>query len=102
MRSRLCLFALSLLLVAATPFEPPHSGIRTVYRHAALIDGTGAPLKGDMAVITDGERIVDVVPDRALTARSRSISPVVSCCPATSTPISISPPRPTGPTRKRG
>jgi imidazolonepropionase-like amidohydrolase len=59
---------LSLLLVAATPFQPPHAGTRTIYRHAALIDGTGAPLKPDMAVITDGERIVDVVPDRALTA----------------------------------
>ena len=68
MRSRLCLIALSLLLVAAAPFEPPHAGSRTVYRHAALIDGTGAPLKGDMAVITNGERIVDVVPDRALTS----------------------------------
>ena len=68
MRSRLCLLALSLLLVAAAPFEPPHSGTRTVYRHAAVIDGTGTPLKADMAVITDGERIADVVPDRALTA----------------------------------
>jgi imidazolonepropionase-like amidohydrolase len=68
MKSRLCLLGLSLLLVAATPFEPPHAGRRTVYRHAALIDGTGAPLKADMAVITDGERIGGVVPDRALTA----------------------------------
>ena len=67
MRSRLCLLALAMLLVAAAPFEPPHSGTRTVYRHAALIDGTGAPLKADMAVITDGERIVEVVPNHALT-----------------------------------
>jgi len=67
MRSRSCLLALSLLLVAAAPFEPPNAGTRTVYRHAALIDGTGAPLKADMAVITDGERIVDVAPDRTLT-----------------------------------
>jgi hypothetical protein len=68
MTSRFCLLALSSLLVAAAPFEPPHAGSRTVYRHAALIDGSGAPLKSDMAVITDGERIAEVVPDRALTA----------------------------------
>jgi imidazolonepropionase-like amidohydrolase len=64
---------LPLLLVAlaalagAAPFEPAHVGTRVVYRHAALIDGTGARLKPDMAVVTDGERIAAVVPDRALT-----------------------------------
>src|SRR4051794_38566753 len=46
--------------VAAAPFEPTHIGTRIVYRHAALIDGTGAPLRADMAVVTDGERIVAV------------------------------------------
>lgn len=65
---RLLLAALGLLLTAAAPYEPLHVGTRIVYRHAALIDGTGAPLRPDMAVITDGERIVAVLPDRALTA----------------------------------
>src|SRR4051812_47659693 len=54
--------------VAAAPFEPAHIGTRIVYRHAALIDGTGAPLRADMAVVTDGARIAAVLPHRALTA----------------------------------
>jgi imidazolonepropionase-like amidohydrolase len=58
---QLALFLLALLLVAAAPPK------RTVYRHAALIDGTGAPLRRDMAVVVAGERIVAVVPDRRLT-----------------------------------
>ncbi|HEY1605945.1 MAG TPA: amidohydrolase family protein [Allosphingosinicella sp.] len=63
----LLLAALGLLLAVAAPFEPAHQGTRIVYRHAALIDGTGAPLRPDMAVVTDGERIAAVLPDRALT-----------------------------------
>ena len=67
MISRLALLVSGSLLVAAAPFEPPHAGMRTIYRHAALIDGTGRPLERDMAVVTDGERIAAVVPDRSLT-----------------------------------
>ncbi len=63
----LLLAALGLLLTAAAPFEPAHQGTKVVYRHAALIDGTGATLRADMAVVTDGERIAAVLPDRALT-----------------------------------
>ena len=66
MRSAVLLLAM--LLTAAAPYEPPHVGTRTVYRHASLIDGTGAPLRRNMAVLTDGERIFAVVPDAALTA----------------------------------
>src|SRR3954468_11447427 len=66
---RLLLLLLSLAaLTGAAPFEPPRVGTRTVYRHAALIDGTGAPLRPDMAVVTDGERIAAAVPDKALGA----------------------------------
>lgn len=68
----LLLAGLAVLLTAAAPFEPAHVGSRIVYRHAALIDGTGAPLRRDMAVLTDGERIATVVPDRALTAAQLS------------------------------
>ena len=32
-----------------------------IYRGAALIDGTGAPLREDMAIVVDGERISSVV-----------------------------------------
>lgn len=66
MHSRSALLALSFLLIGAAPYEAPHAGTRTVYRHASLIDGTGSPLKRDMAVITDGERISAVVSDAAL------------------------------------
>jgi imidazolonepropionase-like amidohydrolase len=58
----------ALFLVGAAPFAPPGAGTRTVYRHASLIDGTGATPRADMAVLTDGERIAAVVPDSALTA----------------------------------
>ena len=62
----LSLLAATGLLMAAAPFEPPKTGTRIVYRHANLIDGTGAPARADMAVVTDGERIAAVVPDRDL------------------------------------
>src|SRR5438309_10189862 len=61
------LFATSSLMGAAPAFEPPHGGVRAVYRHASLIDGTGHGLERNMAVITDGDRIAAVVPDSALT-----------------------------------
>jgi imidazolonepropionase-like amidohydrolase len=67
MRSRLAFLACAAFLIGAAPYEPPHAGTRTVYRHASLIDGTGAPLRPNMAVVTDGERITAVVPDAALT-----------------------------------
>jgi imidazolonepropionase-like amidohydrolase len=59
----LALFAASLLLAAAAP------PARTIYRHAALIDGTGAPVRRDMAVAVEGERIAAVLPDRLLSRR---------------------------------
>lgn len=58
---------LVLLLIGAAPYAPPRAGTRTVYRHASLIDGNGGPLRSDMAILTDGERIAAVIPDRALT-----------------------------------
>jgi imidazolonepropionase-like amidohydrolase len=65
--------ALALLVLAAAPvlaqpaFAPALDSERVVYRHATLIDGTGAPAQRDMAVITRGERIEAVVADAALT-----------------------------------
>ena len=61
MRALFLALALALLLAAAAPAP------RTVYRHAALIDGTGAPLRPDMAVVVEGERIAAVLADRRLT-----------------------------------
>ena len=56
---------LASLLVAAAGQAPQ----RTIYRHAALIDGTGAPLRRDMAVVVEGRRIAAVMSDSALTRR---------------------------------
>ncbi len=52
--------------LAALPYAPAESG-RVVYRNATLIDGTGAPARRGMAVITRGPLIEAVVADRALT-----------------------------------
>ncbi|HEV2594032.1 MAG TPA: hydrolase, partial [Sphingomicrobium sp.] len=67
MRTIALLTAVSFLIGAAPPFEPPHGGSRTIYRHASLIDGTGHSLQRNMAVITDGNRIAAVLPDSTLT-----------------------------------
>jgi imidazolonepropionase-like amidohydrolase len=53
-------------LLGAAPFGPPNAGSRTIYRHAALIDGTGRAAQQDMAVVTDGDRIALVLPDKLL------------------------------------
>jgi imidazolonepropionase-like amidohydrolase len=66
--SRILALAAAFALIGAAPFEPAAQGDRTIYRHVSLIDGTGTPLKRDMAVIADGERIAAVLPDSALSA----------------------------------
>jgi imidazolonepropionase-like amidohydrolase len=63
---RLLSLVAAFALLGAAPFPPAHNDVRMIYRHASLIDGTGAPLKSDMAVVTDGERIAAVLPDAAL------------------------------------
>ena len=62
-----CLIAAA-FLIAAAPFAPPSAGTHVVYRHATLIDSIDPQPRPGTAVITDGERIVAVVPDRSLTA----------------------------------
>lgn len=52
---------------ADPPFAPAHQGERIVYRGATIIDGTGGPVQPDMAVITNGERIEEVLPAARLT-----------------------------------
>jgi imidazolonepropionase-like amidohydrolase len=51
----------TLLLATAATAAPA-----TVYRHATLIDGTGAPPRPGMSVLVEGERIADVQPDVGL------------------------------------
>lgn len=65
--SRLGLLSASLLVLAAAPYKPPETGTRIVYRHATLIDGRSPKAQPDIAVVTDGEMIVSVLPDRSLT-----------------------------------
>lgn len=50
--------------VAAEP-SPPVEPV-TLFRHATVIDGSGGGAARDMAVLVRGERIVQVLPDRAL------------------------------------
>jgi len=66
LRRLACTLVVALALAGAAPFQPPQKGVRTVYRHATVIDATAA--RTDMAVITDGERIAAVVPDKNLKA----------------------------------
>ena len=40
----------------------------TLYRHARLIDGTGGPMRPDMSVLVEGERIKAVAPDAEFAA----------------------------------
>lgn len=63
----LCLGAAAATAQSRPPFAPASDSERTVYRHATLIDGTGAPARRDMAVITRGALIEAVVADGALT-----------------------------------
>jgi imidazolonepropionase-like amidohydrolase len=71
--ARLVLLLLAACLAAAAP--PPPA--RRLYRHAALIDGTGAPLQRDMAVLVEGERIAWVGPDSRLARRRPAEARVV-------------------------
>ncbi len=50
-------------LFAWTPLAASQPTQVTVYRGAALIDGTGADLKPDVAIVVSGERIRAVIPD---------------------------------------
>lgn len=54
--------------LSAQPFAPAGETDRVVYRHANLIDGTGSAIRRDMAVITRGAGIEEVLADSALTS----------------------------------
>jgi imidazolonepropionase-like amidohydrolase len=74
MRGRLTLHLLVLaaafLLGSAAPFAPPQGGSLILYRGAALIDGTGGPIRRDMAVLVEGDTILRVAPAASLSAPS--------------------------------
>src|SRR3546814_14842372 len=48
------------------PFAPTETGARIVYRNASLIDGSGGPMRPDMVVVTNGQRIEAVLPNAEL------------------------------------
>ena len=54
----------ALIFVAVFLLCPPASAeeATVIYKGASLIDGTGAPMKKDIAIITKGERIVAISP----------------------------------------
>lgn len=70
-------FALALSLLAApaparadpAPYAPASPAQRIIYRHATLIDGSGAPPQRNMAVVTRGPLIEAVMADSALPAQ---------------------------------
>ncbi len=75
MSGLLAAFAAAFLLGMAPPGRPAARQV-TIYRGADLIDGTGSPLRRDMAVVVAGETIRQVVPSRLLdpaTARGARI-----------------------------
>jgi imidazolonepropionase-like amidohydrolase len=64
--------AVVLCAAGAASAQPPASAAPAVilYRNATLIDGTGAPPKRGMSILTRGERIERVAPTAALTAQA--------------------------------
>lgn len=52
-----------LLLLSSTAIATEAAPERTIYRHAVLIDGTGAPARPGTSIVVEGERIVAVLPD---------------------------------------
>jgi imidazolonepropionase-like amidohydrolase len=69
---RLLLGALILTVAASadagtpTPFAPQAAGKVEVFRHATVVDTRTGALARNMAVVVDGQRIRDVVPDAQL------------------------------------
>ena len=56
---------------APRPYAPPAAGVRTIYANATLIDGLGGDARPGMAIIVDGDRIAEVIPQAKLDAAKR-------------------------------
>src|SRR3546814_13311265 len=59
------------------PFAPTETGARIVYRNASLIDGSGGPMRPDMVVVTNGQRIEAVLPNAELSPEMMAGAEVV-------------------------
>ena len=66
---------------AAPAFAPAPASERVVYRHATLIDGSGAAPRRDMAVVTRGPLIEAVVADGTLTQAQLQGARTNRACP---------------------
>lgn len=53
-----------------TPFAPPADTAVEIFRHATLIDGRDGPPSQDIAVVVEGQRIREVLPDSKLAPQS--------------------------------
>lgn len=62
---------------AATADEPAKAPVRTLYAHLNLIDGTGAAVRPDMAILVEGETIAAVGPTAELQARAGATARLV-------------------------
>ncbi|MFV3076130.1 amidohydrolase family protein [Niveispirillum fermenti] len=59
------------------PYAPAAPGVRVIYTGATLIDGRGGPAQAGMAIITDGERIVEVLPAANLDPARRAGAAII-------------------------
>ena len=62
-----------LLLLSSTAIATEATPERTIYRHAVLIDGTGAPARPGTSIVVEGERIVAVLPDAQADTRGARV-----------------------------
>ncbi|HEY6579470.1 MAG TPA: hypothetical protein VIY09_09120, partial [Rhizomicrobium sp.] len=68
--------ALAALLALVLPAQAAQATKLTIYRGAALIDGTGAALRPGIAIVVDGERIRAIVPDSEAQSYARGAAVV--------------------------
>lgn len=62
------LVAASAIAGTSTPFAPQSTARTEIFRHATLIDGRGGAPARDMAVIVEGQKIREILPDGKLRA----------------------------------
>lgn len=65
------------LLAGLAPHATPPAGKLVIYRGAELIDGTGAGVRSDMAIVVEGSLIRAVLPSRELKAADLTGAEVV-------------------------
>lgn len=53
-------------MFAPMPYAPAAADSVVLYRHAGLVDGTGAPAKSGMTIVTRGQLIEAVAPDKVI------------------------------------